>query len=158
MVGAVDQYYSEDYRFQDLMAEYNFDRFTLTANYFYLKIDSQVTMNPPVQVLPPLNVTAQNWSMQLNWHISERYEAFIRYADFDPFHKDELGVAQLVAENRRYSKEWVAGFETYLAEDLLLKTELHLFDGAAHVHWFENDLNNLETNWMLWVTQLSYRF
>lgn len=140
-------------------AQYNWDRWSLTGEYFleYLHYRDYGPM------LPDQNRVAQSYYLQGAWRFAADGEAFLRYDTFyaDKHDRDgsKMHAATGLPSFMAYAKSWVVGARYDVNPQFMVRAEFHRVHGTGWLSSLENrDPAGLSEHWNMLILMGSWRF
>lgn len=141
-----------------LSAQYNAEKWSLTAEHFYEFIKYQ-DFGPPLDASP----VAQSFYLQgayrlaPQWEVFARYDAF--YRDMDDRHGKQWHAMTGQPDFMMFAKDWSVGVRYDVNQSFMVRAELHHLNGTAWLSPLENpNPLAMEQRWNMFMLLGSFRF
>ncbi|RVU32127.1 hypothetical protein EOE65_00295 [Neptunomonas marina] len=149
-----------DIKLATIGAEYNTERWSLTAEYARQQIDWS-DLGGIFSVKPETDL--ESYYLQWVYRFTERWELLLRYDQFfyDRNDRDgsELPAVLGLPAHSQWTKDFTVGLGWQISERLSLRAEVHRLNGTAWLPRRENtDASKTKEDWSLYLLQLAYRF
>ncbi len=159
LVSLIDRDAGIDFQVDGLSAQFNFERYSLTAEY----VQARTLRHGFIKVFPILDATIESFFLQAEYRVNELWTLLLRYDDIviDKDDKDGTKFAKLVGglAHTRFAEDWTLGVSYQATPDLLLRAELHYVNGAAWLPPQDNEnFSQAKKRWNMLLLQASYRF
>jgi len=138
-------------------AQYNGERFGMTAEYLY-----RWNQYKGYGVGPDLSFISESWYVQGSYWFLPQLQGIVRYDAFVSDTDDRGGrrsVSNGLPNHLAYSKDWMVGLRWNITSSWMVRTEYHRVHGTAWLAHADNpDISQTKQDWDLYALQLSYRF
>ncbi len=138
-------------------AQYNGEKFGLTAEYLY-----RWNKRRGFSVLPNSSFVTESWYLQGSYRLLPQLQAIVRYDTYSSNIDDRAGnnaVKVGLPAHLAYAKDWMVGLRWDVLPSVMLRTEYHRVHGTAWIANADNrDISQTKQDWDLYIVQLSYRF
>jgi predicted porin len=138
-----------------LSAQYNAERWTLTAEYALRRYRLDYS-NIPSDV----GVTGQSYYIQGTYRFTDKLEGLARYDELVWDLNDQYGYrhpSRLGPHFSRYARDWTFGLRYEILPSLLMSAEYHHINGTGWISRLENTQNETQ-RWDMYAFMLSYNF
>lgn len=138
-------------------AQYNGEKFGLTAEYLYRWNDYN-----DYAVASDLSFVTESWYVQGSYRFLPWLQGVVRYDTFSSDIDDRGGkrvVENGLPDHLAYAKDWMVGLRFDITSSWMIRAEYHRVHGTAWLAQADNlDRSDTEQDWDLYALQLSYRF
>ena len=147
-----------DFKLYIFSAQYNGEKFSLTAEYLYQDND----FNDFGPLYPDADSTTESWYLQAGYRLKPNWQVYARYDENYLDKDDRNGKANdLIARPRHiaFSRDTMIGVRWDLNPSIMLRAEYHNINGTSWLTSADNpDRSKTERYWDLFALQLSLRF
>jgi len=138
-------------------AQYNGEKFGLTAEYLY-----RWNYYSDYEVIPDFSFVSESWYVQGSYRFLPSLQGIVRYDAFSSDIDDRSGKrsqANGLPGHMAYAKDWMAGLRWDITSSWMVRAEYHRVHGTAWLAHSDNlDSSETKQDWNLYALQLSYRF
>jgi len=138
-------------------AQYNGEKFGLTAEYLY-----RWNHYRDYGVVPNFKFISESWYIQGSYRFIPQLQGIVRYDTFSSDIDDRGGqraVSNGLSNHIAYAKDWMVGLRWDITSSLMIRTEYHRVHGTAWLAQADNQQqSNTKQDWDLYALQFSYRF
>ncbi len=146
-----------DLDFSVLSAQYNTEKWSLTAEWVWEPIDYSGFDIP----LFNTDLDVMGWYVQGTYRIDPSWEVFVRFDRSDVNREFSFPPPPPVGPNvdyNFYGKDLTLGVRWDVTSQIMLRAEYHRVEGVVWTSSRENDFSNAEKDWDMFVLQASFRF
>ncbi|MBV1876720.1 MAG: hypothetical protein KUG79_03660 [Pseudomonadales bacterium] len=152
-----------------LTAQYNFSRWTFTAEYVYTDADitgKDITIISPLPPFAPLTLDfsigsqTESFYFQAENRIDRYWTAIARWNVLNPNKNNkntEIGNASFGYIDSKRTSDLTLGIRRKLKKNMMLNAEYHYVKGVAWLAVEDNANSSLKSPWQLWALTFSYR-
>ncbi len=138
-------------------AQYNGEKFGLTAEYLY-----RWNHYSDYDAFPDFSFVSESWYVQGSYRFLPSLQGIVRYDTFSSDIDDRSGKraqASGLPAHMAYAKDWMAGLRWDITSSWMIRAEYHRVHGTAWLAHSDNlDSSATKQDWNLYALQLSYRF
>ena len=141
--------------------EYTWENLQLLYEETFMNIKGELTAGPMVV---PSRAPLEGWYAAGSYRFTEWFELGAGYSEYYPRSTDKDGKTNDIPTTRRawdfenWLKDANVSFRFDVNENWIIKLEVHDMNGFGSFSTAENELNDLEEDWMLYVAKITYSF
>ncbi|HNP26455.1 MAG TPA: hypothetical protein PKM20_06925 [Nitrosomonas sp.] len=150
-----------------LSAQYNAERWSLTAEYALRRLDFKNFSNPRLDEQAN-NTTGESFYFQGVYRFNHKWEALIRYDVYYADRNDRDGSKYVQwrqdrnfsspPAHSRFAKDITVGLRWNITPRIMARIEYHHVNGTGWLSGLDNASNSTVKEWDLFAAQLSFRF